>query len=592
MTIGQIYFALVDPGEVFDDTIHNREDEDVFNLVVSQSEGNFALAEIEIRNPSEGLLSPNRKERCFISYQDGASVVLLFSGRIVGFPSSLSDDTINVEYVAQPEGWEIVQDTFLQTLKVSPQYNELFIAPDRRNDAAEILSGRSELLYWTRDTNAISTSDILEGSNFLDLGTNVIFDTVRTEIGDPPLAQINVQIEVQWEQIGVGTVDAGAAITSQFANSVFATSYINTLTPLAFEDGWRGVRIPPGYSVQENKLVPEADGFGVDSLTELNLRSPTATVQAIDFPTKTGGAAGTRTLTVPRVWYNGTLILQAQYQQKRRELTTSVLAADVQNFSLRGNRTEDLFVRLQNPTETDQGQVLDPRQPSFFYDSLTNELTTYGREAIEHGLSRASARLKKSARLIETEFEADLNAVVGIGLDHSIRFEDDRIPGGSIRGKVVNYIFSVDGDSGQQVAKLTLASVIGKGVDSVPAVTLGEVELSPVDYENEFGPTPMTSSIFYNVDGAFVVNEPVNVALMESDNQYLVDNATVTNDGETQSLNFNNDPPQSRPDLILETGTGVVVDLKSLNPEGELYSVAQVITSDLSLPKHLDMEAT
>ena len=146
MAVGQIYFALVNSGEVFDDTIHNREDEEVFNLTISQTEGSFARADVEIRNPSQGLLAPTRPERVFISYQDGASVVLLFSGRIVGFPSDISDDVITLEYIAQPDDWEVQQEAFLQTLKTAPEYNELFIDADRRDEAEEILAGRSELL--------------------------------------------------------------------------------------------------------------------------------------------------------------------------------------------------------------------------------------------------------------------------------------------------------------------------------------------------------------------------------------------------------------------------------------------------------------
>lgn len=464
MAVGKIYFALVDDGEVFNGTVHNREDEEVYRLTISQSEGDFASAEVELKNPSQGLLNPARKKRVFISYQDGASVNLLFSGRIVGFPSDLSTETIMVEYIAQPSDWEQVQDAFIQTLKVSPYYNELFIADDRRDNPSEILQARSSLLYWDRATNQISLSDIVEGSQTVDLGKNVIYDTVRSEIADPPLNKVNVIVEAQWEQFGIGEVDAGLAIKEQFTNTAIATPEINTLTPLSFEDAWRGVRIPNGYSVLESKLTPVANGFG---LTNTDLRSGIITVNATDFPRRSGNTTGTREVSVPRVWYNGTLNLQAVYEQKRREIFATSLEASVQEFSLRGNKFEDIVIRLQSPSSPTQGSVFNPKKPSFYYDKALGEITDLGADVIEHALLRAAARLKYANRVIETRFETDLDLSIGITTDHNVRFESDQLPGGSILGKVVSYTLSIDGDSGQAVSKITIQSVIGNGENSL-----------------------------------------------------------------------------------------------------------------------------
>ena len=69
-------------------------------------------------------------------------------------------------------------------------------------------------------------------------------------------------------------------------------------------------------------------------------------------------------------------------------------------------------------------------------------------------------------RVVETRFEGDLNDLIEMTTDHSIRFDDDRLPGGSIRGKVTNYVMSIDGDSGQVAGRVTIISCIGKGTDS------------------------------------------------------------------------------------------------------------------------------
>lgn len=65
--LGRIYFSYVDDGEAFNPLVHNREDEKVFNLKITQSEGEFAQASAEIKNPRQGLLNPSRKKRVFIS---------------------------------------------------------------------------------------------------------------------------------------------------------------------------------------------------------------------------------------------------------------------------------------------------------------------------------------------------------------------------------------------------------------------------------------------------------------------------------------------------------------------------------------------
>lgn len=583
-----VYFAAVDPLDVFDELIHSVEDEEIYFLKIDHSEGEFATLEVEIRNPSEGLLSPSRKERVFISIENGGSPILIFSGRIIGSPTGLTNQTVRIQYIGQPEDWDTVQDTFLDTLKVAPFFNQLYIPADRRDLAEEILAARPELLHWNRSTNALSLSNIIEGSSFIDLAGDVIEDTVRVDIGDPPLKAIDITIEAQWEQVGLGTVDVGEQIRLEFTNTAIGTPQINTLTPLAFEDGWRGARIPTGYVIEESTLIPVADQFG---LGQNDLRSGAAIVAGADFPTKAGATPASRSVTVPRVWYEGRLVLQAVYQQKRREAFTATLEATTQAFSLKGNKKEDLSIRLQNPSADAQGAVLDAREPSFFFDIAGAALTTDGREVIEHGLMRARARLMKSARIIEVRFQANLEDVIEtISCDHNIRIEDSRIPGGSIRGKVLGYTLSVDGDSGQTVADIVIGSVIGTGVDSVGTGAPSEVKIADTSFANEFGASPMSSAIFYDLPVDPTISVPIDVAAMESDDTFLVDGVTVDNDGESQNTAF---AATGRPDLFLrDNGTGVTVDLKSMNPLAELFATVVITTEPMTLPIQTDLEAT
>lgn len=577
---GKIYFAYADPGDPFNDAIHNVEDEQVFNIEITQSEGEFATAGIEIINPGVGLLNPLRKTRVFISIQNGLSVDLLFSGRIVGFPVDFGEDTITLTAIAQPVDWEITQDAFIQALKVAPYYNDLFISEDNRQDQTEILSGYSSITHWHRATEAIVLSDIIEGSNFIDIGEDYIFDSLSSSIGDPPLKGVNITVEAQWQQLGVGEVDCSESIRLEFTNTAIASPQINTLTPRALEAGWQGARIPTGYSVISSKLTPVASNFG---LTQANLRSSLATVTGANYPASNGAEPLNRQVSVPRVWYIGTFVLQANYEQKRRETFNAVLEMSTQDIALTSDKYEDLILRIQDPTAVANGEVLDIAKPSFFMDGLV--LSTYGQEVIETALMRARARLIKTSRIVETTFQCKLDLVLDITCDHSIRIQDSRLPGGSLRGKVLGYKLSWS-ESGEQIAEITIGSTIGTGDDSTGTGT----NIGTFLYDNEYGSPTMTSEIFYNQSAPPVISEPIDVEQMETDNEYLIEDVTVTDDGETQ----NNDwAGESQPDVYMQNHrTRIEIELKSMNPEPEIFTDVPIDTYLLTIPKQVDLEAS
>lgn len=587
MTVGLLYFAMVDVGDVYDEDLHSREDIEVYNLKISQSEGEFARAELEVLNPREGLLLDTRKPRIFISCEEmpGGDKKLLFSGRITGFPSDLSSEMVTLEYLAQPEDWIDEQSSFLDTLKVAPYYHALTIPIENRDDPDQILASRAALLHWHRATGDLSLSDILQGSETIEINEGYFFDSLQTTIGDPPLKSVNINIEVQWGQIGVGEVDCISAIRDEFINTGGAPdNEINTLTPLAFEDAWNGARIPTGYEVIESVLTPVADSFG---LASGDLRSGLATVSGVDYPTKTGATPSEREVSVPRVWYQGRFALLAVYQQKRRENIIGTLTLEAQDFSLNLDRTDDIFIRLEDPVAEINAAVLDPAEPSFFYDVGESALTSYGSEIVEHGLLRARARLAKSVRAVETSIELPLAAVLDITCDYSLRLVDDRLPGQIVLGKVIGYVLEVDGDTGLQKASVTISSSVGNGFDSIGNATPDEVELEDIEYDNMSDPTTMTSAIFYDLDGTPTISVPIDVAQMESNDVYLIDSVTVNNPGQAQNSGW---VGSTEPDIYLQANrTSITLDLKSMNPEPELAAEIDLALSTITFPKQVDL---
>lgn len=582
MSVGKIYFAMVDD-EDFDPIIHAREDLHVFDLKISQSEGEFAKAALEILNPNIGFLDPSRKKRIYISCDVGdLHPKLLFSGRIIAYPSDLSSEFVTIEYLAQPNDWVDVQDDFIQTLKVSPYYNELFIAPEERNEPHEVLSSYSSLIYWDRSSNEIKLSDFIQGESVIDIGENIFFDTLSTSFGDPPINRILLNIEAQWRQIGVGEVDVEKGIRETFENSSIPSPQINTLTPNTFENGWRRIRIPKGYTAIENDLIAVANNFG---LTQSNLKSGIATVDGNVYKTSQSIPINApRTCSVPRIWYAARLKLLAEYLQKRRENVVLELNCSTQDYTLGEDVVEELSLRIQDPVSSINGAVLDPRKSSFFLNDDFTIFTDYGKDAIEYGLLRARARLIKGARSVEVSFDCPIDDVIDITCDHTIKFSDDRSPGTDTFGKVVNYSLSFNGDSGNQIASVTISPTIGTGIDSEN--TIGGEELEEVFYPTYDSMSDMASAVYYKL-GSQDIDEPVNVDQMETNDQYLIDSINTENDGEAQNAGF---VASTTPEIYLEEHkTRIEVNLKSMNPSPELSATIEVLAETFTLPAQINL---
>lgn len=583
--IGKIYFAMVDPGTVYDSSIHSVENLKVFNLQLSQSEGQFAVADLEIQNPYVGLLNSTRKRRLFISYEQysGGPKILLFSGTVTAYPSDIDSEIIKVQYTAQPEDWPTIQNAFVQTLKVAPYYNQLLIPAKSRDDAAEILSARSSLYHWNRSTNALTLSDLIQGATVLDIEDNFFFDSLSSQLSTPPTKEVDITIVASWTQIGVGLVDAGATIAQAFINTGGTPNHqINSLTPKAFEAAWAACRIPSGYTLESSSLIATANDF---SLAQANLSSGAATVAGVTYPTAKGATPTFRAVTVPRVWYHGILTLIAEYNQKRTENLTMKVISDLQDYSLSGTVPDSLTLNLEDPVAGLNGAVLDPQLPSFFYDVNTNLITSFGNAVIEYAILRAKAILIKAARAVQTNVEILLQDGIGITCDHSLRIFDKRLPGGYVIGKVIGYTIGIVGDTGVQSVKVTIASTVGNGNNSVGTGSSTEIGFENKNYINKDG-SSMLSELFFDYAHPSI-SVPIDVPTMSVSSSYLIDSTIVVNGGNDQNISFVASP---RPDLYLKDhGTDITVNLKTMKPQADLIAAFPISLRPFTIPKQVDL---
>jgi hypothetical protein len=128
-------------------------------------------------------------------------------------------------------------------MKVFPYYDPFFFDVSRRNDPDSILEGWSAFWHIDRTSLDITASDILigeDGTVVFDEST-AFYDSVGMRLGQPPLTDLRVEAQVQWEQRSSGFIEV-------------PTVNIITYTGESFLGDWPkpGAGIGPGYMVESS----------------------------------------------------------------------------------------------------------------------------------------------------------------------------------------------------------------------------------------------------------------------------------------------------------------------------------------------------
>jgi len=552
MKIGQMFFAWVSDTESWNPAVHARNDESVFAFRLSESEGEFATAELVIENPRAGLLAAAREKYIMISCAVDGVPTLLFWGRIVGVPTGISGEKITMRALAQKPGWADEQAAFLAALKVAPYYDSLFVAESREDDPAEILAGRHALVHWHRATGTISLSDILDAP-ITDVTSG--FGDPEIEVSDPPLAAVELEIEAQWTQHSWGIAWLGNAI-----RNAFPSKKINTLTPEDFLSRWPapGTAIGgrSGYTVVGSQLEIDPDPGFIFIRPQISAQ---AWVSAEKYPSHDPevDAAGEYPVTVPRVWFRDPeLNVLGEYKQKRRETLKASVAADTQEITSDTGGTETISIRLQDVIGTG---ALHHTKTSFFHSAR-------GQAAAAHAVKRAEARLAKASRAVEITVGCRAESLLNITCADSVCITNDRLPGGEAVGKVVAYSISL-GKGGSLRGSVTIACAIGR------AAATGEV--SYADYSSQKEPVPIDSSDL-------------------SSDLFVIRNLKVLNPGETQNSlmsGYSAGSGLSVEQMLAQNSTSIQFELRDISGVDELAHEITLETTTLAIPKQIDLEA-
>ena len=533
MTTG---FAWRTKDEPFVFSVHNRCDLEILSLVIDQREGEAALATLEVASAD---LPPLTQRHVYISYEG----TLIFSGRLAGLPSKISNDLTSLEFTAEPVDADEALQELAFSLKQAPFWDEAFVDAQDVDSPSEWLEARNALYAWDRTSGEVCVSDLFQGRQTVDLSPAFFADSLKVCLAETPLAYISAHITVEWVQEATVEINLGTKIAAAFPGGI-----INTLTPDALEAAWpkTGDKFgQSGYRVVNSHLqeiAPPATGI-------LNIY-PTFTPELMTWDETRQQAAPRR---LKRVWMSGVLAVEGRYRQKRRETLHFTLRQKTQFDGTLRPLPRTLNLRLQ--------QVGLPSAAGSFF------LTSRGRQALHHALLRARAYLAASARCLEVEVTLPMDAILDLSLDHSVRLVDPRLPGGEVTGKVIAYRLYQDGVKSHGWVRL--AASVGTSLAPLPAAT-------PLYYaEPAYGDTAIPAWHHTGMDLAYAdySGQRPREGVVDLDNLSLNDilrQVTVSNDAEWQihRLQTHQYPVRQNLKSVLEENpTLILLDFLSLKTQ-------------------------
>lgn len=608
MSVGKVYFAWVEPGEVFSPLAHAREDEDVFSVRITEEEGAFAVAAVEIRNPRRGLLAPARRQRAFISAEIDGQVTLLFSGRVVGVPASITGETLEVEFIGRPDDHAEKQAALIWSLQADPRCHPALLSEADRSELSALLEGVAALPHWDRATGELTLSPISNEGFQPVLDVTPLEDSFEVSFGSAPADRIRVELELSWEQVSPVLsrpleADPGTIAVGHIADLFSGRPKSLTGDDLASRWPAPGDVLDGGWTVQSAYLVPDA----VDKVTlDVPVTVAAPRDPAYDNPTWE--------LDAFRTTFDGNLILSAFYRQPRRERLSFEVSANLQpvvlfpepeliSLSAEGaeiaSNTTPLTLTgsFRAPDADGDGYVtrtlsLSVDRPAIARPSLASDPDVVG-GILQAAVARAEARLRKAARCVTAKFDLPFAEAVPLSAASVVRLYDDRLPGGVMTGKVTALELVVSGD-GECYATVELGASVGRA----PAAAGASVSIP--EYDPPFEPSVVTYCRSVGPDNGSRAFTRARVRNDAAAQEALVRGLDLTAEaGKFASYGYrwaqNVDDAAAREVVeraLQEAPTELDLELVSLEATDEtLVEVTALVSGPLAIVQDIDLEA-
>ncbi|MDR2724445.1 MAG: hypothetical protein LBB25_04605 [Holosporaceae bacterium] len=465
-----------------------HSDEEIISLEIFQKENGFAIAKITIaaQNGAELL---NRKY-AKIGIQKDCGTELLFSGRLVAFPAGFDSSTMELEFISEPNDYqtklsEFSQRNFNAYREIDKHtknkdlilFDDLFFSSRDFKNPTIFLEGNNEIFYWNMKNGDLALSNINRGRRNFDIdGSEIFQNSIKVRMAREPYKVVNLKISAGWIQHEYGIIDLFPMIAQKFEQHL-VNSFTNIKSGIenifSEKKGYRLIQC----NIKE--INPNTLGF-----TKLySTLSP-------DFFIRESGASIEKKVRFKRFYFDGKLIINWAYKQKRVENVNVV----IRNTSSPYGREKNLYIRLnaiQLPkkypiwkhfTYFGSGDKIQYQDSIFectsshisnenfeshrwnfiqkIPDALTNDMsssffsTIRGKNAIKYALQKAIALINYSSRYIEIDFCVGAEKFMLTSIDDQITLYDKRFPGGSISGKIIKVRFI--GNADQKIIKFTI----------------------------------------------------------------------------------------------------------------------------------------
>lgn len=612
----KFYFAWIDQGEAFDPDVHNREDEDVFSFNFSQREGDFASLELVIKNPRIGFLNPGRKVWAWFSASvDGAPAEPWMLGRLLGIPANVFDTLVTISLTARPIDFAEQKAALAETLKVAPFWDDIFISPDRWDDPDTVLEARTQLWHIDPVTHIVTVSDIIVPEDgVVEFGaTGFFYESMSMTLNQIPARNIQITANIPWTQDAAGVVDVSRKFWENWPGSIGdGLRMISSFTFKGLLGSWpqQGARIGSGWTVRSGELKDVSytsarevnipyyyDTSNIPALPQGSIMYPQRVTQGKTW----GGVDGAgfdisvQTVFAPIGW--GVPRMLAEYKASRKFVETLVINLKTSQQALVTLPGDDEAILLKlNANEVTN---LDENNAMPLGNTLKRSFvdTERGRAAVEHVIALGRANLAARSRSVVTAFVTDMLSGKAVNLRKGIKINDPRIPGGNAVGKCTAYSFTLDGNEGEPLATLTLASCVGYGGSYTGE--LGDPIYCEADY---------VGSDYQEYENVVVLLGTEDVTYTAPPIAYFDDGIDfergISADIAVKYVFVDNGPVAQR--AAIESNPGVDtadvqailqaiptrVHLKMLPMEGGPFTATKEITvSELIIPKQIDLEA-
>jgi hypothetical protein len=504
---GPFYFAWVEPSETTFGAEHHVEDEQIVSFSVDHSEGNLPTLSIDIRNPRVGLLNSGRKLWAWLSWFDGASVVPLFFGRLVGVPANIFAEIVTLAFVARPLDYLVQKRALAETLKVAPFYDPIFIDASKRDDPDTILEGYSAHWHVDRTTLAVTISDILVGEDGLETFTEaeVPYDSVAMSLGQMPLASVKVDASVAWTQrvqsefdpliffgVRVWETMSGASLIADWPKIGSSIGGGWTVASSFALDAYRIEKSEMFNTTYEwsNKEKEHADGDPMSTNLSVSVPMLLAPVLGDDdaivlVEDSTSGALDPETglniplkkkierLYVPEWVVVTGLWLTYEAKASRAEHIVFTLRADMQPVLTQPESPDSAEDHeIITITGSDVGVAIDDELPIGDLARRSYFPTDRGLRSIEYLISLARAHLRVRARAVKVSWDCRAERAVALSCRKTALLTDHRFPGGQALGKITAYSIKGDGDSGSIIGNVAIECAVGEGsaITALPGI--------------------------------------------------------------------------------------------------------------------------